>query len=79
MVKEPTNLFPGPGTGERLEIIVIPGIKVSGTVVGIFDDAFVLENVEGDFEVVFKAAISWLKSFAELPPEDIPDINTEEN
>jgi sRNA-binding regulator protein Hfq len=55
--------------GEKLDIIVVPGFKLSGVVTAIYDDAVVLENLEGNYEIAFKGAITAMISY-NLVPED---------
>lgn len=55
-----TNPFPGPETGEDVQILTALGSKSEGKGYGVFDDAIVLQNKDGDFEVCYKRHIVWM-------------------
>lgn len=55
--KKPENMFPGPNIGEDVNIVLAGNVYINGKVVGLFDDAIVLTNAKGDYEIGFKSAI----------------------
>jgi len=64
MAKDKSNNFPGPGPDDHVIIKFVSGPGPEGKVVGIFDDAYVVQAANKNYVVCAKAAIEsiWIQS-----------------
>ena len=63
MAKKEINNFPGPSATDHVIVQFMGGPGPEGKVVGIFDDAFVVERAPGEYVVCYIQAIEsiWIK------------------
>lgn len=57
MSKKQENLFPGPGPNDKIIVRFINQPGPEGKVIGIFDDAYIVEAKDGTIVVCMKHAI----------------------
>ncbi len=63
MSKKEENNFPGPGPEDEVIIKFVAGLGPQGRIIGIFDDAYVLQQEDKNLVVCMKAAIEsiWIR------------------
>jgi hypothetical protein len=64
VAKEKVNNFPGPAPDDHVIIKFVSGPGPEGEVIGVFDDAYVIQQEDGGYVVCAKAAIEsiWIQS-----------------
>jgi len=63
MAKDKSNNFPGPAPDDHVIIKFVSGPGPEGNVIGVFDDAYVIQQEDGGYVVCAKAAIEsiWIQ------------------